>query len=144
MLKRFIITMLIVSSFASVSYGKVKDLGDFTVDLPIGWTAQKQNGLYFLGTTDGNQGVFLGAHELKDGVSLEDLAKEVAKKLHGTKPVYDDKYKGYKFNFNAFNGTDVRFDGVIIDAGNRTCVLVFWANVRQSVLAKILSSIKGK
>lgn len=145
MLRRFIVAMLIVSSLASVSYGKVKDLGDFTVDLPVGWTAQKQkNGLYFIGTTDGNQGIFLGVYELKDGVSLEDTAKEVAKNLHGTKPVYDEKYQGYKFKFNAFTETDIKFDGVIIDAGNRKCTLVFWANVKQSVLAKILNSIKGK
>ena len=145
MLRRFIVAMLIVSSLASVSYGKVKDLGDFTVDLPVGWTAQKhKSGLYFIGTTDGNQGIFLGAYELKEGVSLEDLAKEAAKNLHGTKPVYDEKYKGYKFKFNAFAGTDYKFDGVFIDAGNSKCALVFWAKVRQSVLAKILGSIKGK
>ena len=147
MFRRFIAAMLIVSSLASVSYGKIKDMGLFTVDLPVGWTAQKQSELsYLFRTTDNSAGIELDIVMLED-ISFEEALNILVKNLHGTKPRYDYEDKVYRF---VFQNNRITFNAAAAGAASdgheedNILVVLIWAEVGRSVVDRIINSIKFK
>ena len=147
MFRRFIAAMLIVLSLSSVSYGKIKDMGLFTVDLPVGWTGQKQReGSYLFSTVDKSAGIELDVVMLDD-MSLKDAVDIVAENLYGTKPRYDYDDEVYRFVFRRDDVTfNVAATGVTTEGYKEDNVLIvlIWANIGRSVVDRIISSITFK
>lgn len=100
---------------ASMAFAAVQDFGDYTFDIPDGWTASKQTPAenmevvsFVKDDKTASGSVTLSA---TGGASLEALATEWAKQLNGSAPEKDAD-GDYSFTFTA-QGTTVQSNALV-------------------------------
>ncbi|MBQ7544488.1 MAG: hypothetical protein IJT02_06035 [Synergistaceae bacterium] len=143
MMKRVVCALVLAAMLAGSAFGKVRDFGEFTADVPYGWRARKQDdGTFMMETYDGSMGLGIFAQSL-NGITAEEMARNTSKRLKGSRPVYDRKAGIYRFRFR-LNGYEWRMAVKGFEEENKA-VIVTWAGLGiKKHLEQVLGSIKAK
>lgn len=67
------------------------------VDIPSGWKSKNIDDNSFMLMTHDEKKIVVIIWGNFSGKSLEEIAKEFSKVMHGTKPRYDTKFNAYRF-----------------------------------------------
>lgn len=150
MFKRIVIIVIAVVMavmLASASFGTVKEYGPFTVDVPKGWTLKKFGDHGFeLKRFRGNGYLYVEWGNL-DGNSLEDFAKFLSDRWHGSNFRYDAFLEAYRFAFMVKATT--KYNALVRGFDNSDIVAViswsiFDGTIKKDELGQILDSLQLK
>ena len=142
MVKKAVFAVLLALMLAGSAFGKVRDFGEFTADVPYGWRAKMQdNGIFTLQANDGSKGVGLFAQAL--GGTTEEAALKMSGALRGTKPIYDKRAGVYRFMFR-FDGLEWRMAVKGFEEAGRAVYITWTGAGVGRELERILSSVKAK
>jgi hypothetical protein len=97
-----------LSAAASVA-AAIMDFTDFSVDLPPGWTVQREGGTTAFTAPDGSASLQVAVELLTrmDGMNAGSLAEAYAAELQGSRPVMvDNDPDYYSFTFKSPEGVD--------------------------------------
>ena len=81
-MKRLLTALTLVAIFAAASFAAVQDFGDFTVDVPAGWTATKDGSTVGLVKDDNTASASITV-DSTDGASAKELADAFVSELNG-------------------------------------------------------------
>jgi hypothetical protein len=101
-LKRFVISILLVTALAAMAQAATVDYSRWTIDIPEGWKAEEEGKMISL-LAPGNTAAVSIVWDDSEGFTAKDLSAAMSQKLKGTTPKPDDG--GYSFTFT--NKADV-------------------------------------
>ena len=129
---------------ASMAFAAVQDFGDYTFDIPDGWTASKQTPAENMEVVSfvKNDKTASGSVTFseKGGASLDALAAEWSKQLGGSTPEKDAD-GDYSFTFTA-QGTTVQSNALVKDLAE-TVYMVIVMTTEDPAAAQEMAGIMG-
>lgn len=138
-MKKLSLAALLVFA-ATMAFAGVQDFGAFTVDVPVGWTANQDGTTVGITKNDNTAAVSITV-DSTDGASLKELADAFVEALKGKNLRKDGE--GYRFTFD--NGNGVNSDALIMAEKGRYALFVMTGaeNAPQEIVA-IIDSLTEK
>ena len=140
-MKRLLIAAVLALVFAAASFGAVQDFGRFTLDVPAGWTAEKDAETVGLVKDDNTASLSISVADL-DGMTLKDAAEAFVKELNGTN-LAQDADGDYTFEMTNANG--VKSNVLLTGDDKEYCLFVMTgAETAGDEIAAIMGSLQEK
>lgn len=146
-MRRFLQTMLLLTGLliARPAAADLQVFTDFSIDLPSGWTIEKE-GITVAFVAEDKSAIMMvtvesTAHMMTEGVTVEELAEAYAEELKGSKPKREEP-NYYSFTFNSPDG--LPSEASIVVSGRRFYLITIsgkhkdLAGMVESVLISIL------
>jgi hypothetical protein len=117
-MKMFTVALCLTFFTLASAMAEPRDFTDFSVDLPPGWTVQREGVTTAFIAPDGSASLQVALERLThtDGMSAESLAEAYAAELHGSRPVMvDNDPNYYSFTFTSPEGEASEASVVVSD-----------------------------
>ena len=102
-MKRLAAAAVVVVISAAMAFGAVQDFGAFTIDVPAGWTAER-DGETVAFTKNDNTASMSITYDTTDGASIKEIADAFVEALNGKGLAKDGE--GYTFTMTNANGVE--------------------------------------
>ena len=102
-MKRLAAAAVVAVLAATAAFGAVQDFGAFTIDVPAGWTAERDGETVVFMKNDNTASMSI-TYDTTDGASLKDIADEYVEALKGKGLTKEGD--GYKFTMTNANGVE--------------------------------------
>ena len=126
--------------FSLPAFSAIQQFNDYSVDLPEGWTVQR-DGITMAFLAPDKSAIMMvtvesTAHMMSEGVTVEDLAEAYAEELKGSKPkMVEPDY--YSFTFSSPDG--LPSEASIVVSGRRFYLITI--SGKHKDLAKMVESV---
>jgi hypothetical protein len=117
-MKMFVAALCLTFFTIASATAEPRDFTDFSVDLPSGWTVQREGSTTAFIAPDGSASLQVAVELLTrmDGMSAETLAEAYAAELRGSRPVMvDNDPDYYSFTFTSPEGMESEASIVVSD-----------------------------
>ncbi|MBQ3446380.1 MAG: hypothetical protein IJG37_01895 [Synergistaceae bacterium] len=121
----------------SASFAAVQDFGEFKVDVPAGWTAEKDGETVGITKNDSTASMSITVDKT-DGASAKEIAEAFAAELNGKNVKATEG--GYTFTFD--NGNGVNSEAIVVtDDGKYALIVVTGRENAPQEVAAIINSL---
>ena len=140
MKRSVVLALVFVLALSAVSFGAVQDFGKFTVDVPAGWTANKDDETVGIVKDDKSASMSITV-DSTEGATLKELADAFVEALKGKKLKAEGD--GYTFEFDNGNGVTSRavLNG---DKKNYALIVITGAENAPDEVMSIINSLQEK
>ncbi len=126
--------------FVNPAIAELQEFSDFSVDLPAGWTIER-DGITVAFVANDKSAIMMvtvesTAHMLTEGVTVEELAEAYAKELQGSKPKREEE-NYYSFTFTSPEG--LPSEASIVVSGRRFYLITI--SGKHKDLARMVESV---
>lgn len=118
MKRSVVLALVFVLALSAVSFGAVQDFGKFTVDVPAGWTANKDDETVGIVKDDKSASMSITV-DSTEGATLKELADAFVEALKGKNLKAEGN--GYTFEFDNGNGVTSR---AVLNGDNKNYALI--------------------
>ena len=139
-MKRLAAAAVVVVISAAMAFGAVQDFGAFTIDVPAGWTAER-DGETVAFTKNDNTASMSITYDTTDGASIKEIADAFVEALNGKGLAKDGE--GYTFTMTNANGVESKCF-LTGDAKNYALIVVTGGENAADDVAAMMDSLTEK
>ena len=125
-------------AFAHTAAAETKEFADFSVDLPVGWTIERE-GITTAFIAKDKSATMVVTVETTEGVSAQELAHAYAEELKGSKPVQEDPKDPNYYSFTFKSPEGINAEASIVVVGKRFYLITITGKNKD--LARMVESV---